>query len=77
MSGLIHVGGPERLSRFELMRRAARPWVSIPAWSDRTSRADVPLAEPRPADLSLDSTRLRSLFPDLERPPSEDAEIRS
>jgi dTDP-4-dehydrorhamnose reductase len=61
-SGLIHVGGPERLSRYEMGQRlAARLGLSseclIPARRD-----DAPGVEPRPRDLSLDSSRFRSLF---------------
>ncbi|MGO9918255.1 MAG: SDR family oxidoreductase [Isosphaeraceae bacterium] len=73
LSGLIHLGGPERLSRFELMRRAA---VSLGIASDRvltTSQHRQAMAEPRPADVSLDTTRLRDQFPNLTIPPIETA----
>jgi dTDP-4-dehydrorhamnose reductase len=61
-TGLIHVGGPERLSRFEMGRRlAARLGLSdehlVP-----TRREDLPGREPRPRDLSLDSSRYRAQF---------------
>ena len=69
--------GPSGSAEFELMRRAALTLGIDPRLVRSNQRADVPAAEPRPADLSLDSTRLRNLFPDLERRPSEDAEIRS
>jgi dTDP-4-dehydrorhamnose reductase len=72
-SGLIHLGGPERLSRFQLMRRAA---VALGIDPDRvlpTSLLRQPMAEPRPADVSLDTTRLRNQFPDLTIPPIETA----
>ena len=75
--GLFHVGGPERLSRLELMRRAAVALGIDPRLVRSNKRAEVTMAEPRPADLSLDSTRLRNLFPDLEQLRFEDAEIRS
>ncbi|MHB1557436.1 MAG: SDR family oxidoreductase [Isosphaeraceae bacterium] len=70
-TGIVHVGGRERLSRFNLMRRAA-----IASGIDTSlvlpgRQADVALVEPRPADVSLDTTRLAALFPDLERPPVE------
>jgi dTDP-4-dehydrorhamnose reductase len=71
--GVVHVGGPERLSRFDLMRRAAPALGIDPLLIKPNRRADVSLPEPRPADLSLDCTRLRSLFPDLVLPPIEDA----
>ena len=72
-SGLIHVGGPERLSRFELMQRAAPALGIDPLLVKANRRADVTFPEPRPADVSLDSSRLHSLFPDLTRPRIEEA----
>ena len=42
-TGLIHVGGPERLSRFELMRRAAAVLGVDPRLVRANRRADVPL----------------------------------
>ena len=65
--GLIHVGGLERLSRYELMQRIAAVVGINPRLVQSNVRADVPLPEPRPADVSLDSSRLRTLFPDLAR----------
>ena len=69
--GTIHLGGPERLSRFELMSRAAAALGIEPSLVRPNRRADVPFAEPRPADLSLDSSRFNRLFVDLERPQVE------
>src|SRR5262249_52267952 len=69
--GIAHVGGPERLSRFELMRRAALA-AGIDSHLVRAGRqADAALPEPRPADVSLDTTRLAGLLPDLARPSVE------
>jgi len=73
ISGVIHVGGPERLSRFELMRRAA---VALEIDANRilpSRRAEVTLSEPRPADVSLDTSRLRSVFADFACPRVEEA----
>lgn len=70
-AGLLHVAGPERLSRFELMRRAAVALGLDPGLVRANRREEVALAEPRPADVSLDSTRLAELFPDLKRPSVE------
>jgi dTDP-4-dehydrorhamnose reductase len=67
-TGLVHVGGRERLSRFDLMRRAVPALAIDPSLIRANRRADVLLTEPRPADTSLDTTRLASLLPDLERP---------
>jgi dTDP-4-dehydrorhamnose reductase len=63
-AGLMHVSGPQRLSRLELVQKAAEllglqgTWVPI-------SRKDVPAPEPRPEDLSLVGSRLEKLFPEL------------
>ena len=65
VTGIIHAGGPERVSRFELMQRAARVLGADPSLVRANRRADAPGAEPRPADVSLDTTLLRSLLPDL------------
>ena len=72
-TGLIHVGGNERLSRFELMRRAAVAQGIDPGLIHVSNRAGVPSDEPRPADVSLDTSRLAGLFPDFERPALEAA----
>jgi dTDP-4-dehydrorhamnose reductase len=72
-TGLIHLGGPERLSRFEMMRRVAVIGGIDPGLVRANRRADSPLPEPRPADVSLDSTRFAFLFPGLDRPVIETA----
>ncbi len=71
--GTIHLGGPERLSRFELMTRAAAALGIDPTLVRPNRRADVPLGEPRPADLSLDSSRFNRLFTDQQCPQVEHA----
>jgi dTDP-4-dehydrorhamnose reductase len=73
LAGMIHVGGPERMSRFDLMRRAATALGLNPDLVRPSRRADAVLAEPRPADVSLDTTRLASAFLDLHRPSVEEA----
>ncbi|QEH34090.1 dTDP-4-dehydrorhamnose reductase [Aquisphaera giovannonii] len=72
-SGIIHVGGAERVSRFELMSRAARALGLDPRLVRRGRRADVPTPEPRPRDLSLDTALLAETLPGLERPSIEDS----
>lgn len=75
-TGLVHVGGRERLSRFELARRVAVA-LGLDAGLVRANRqGDVPSAEPRPADVSLDTARLAALLPDLDRPTAERAAAR-
>ncbi|MGC8638437.1 MAG: SDR family oxidoreductase [Isosphaeraceae bacterium] len=71
--GIVHVGGRERLSRFQLMQRAARALGLDASLVRANRRADVVFTEPRPADLSLCTELLDSLLPNLERPSIEEA----
>jgi dTDP-4-dehydrorhamnose reductase len=71
--GIVHVGGRERLSRFEFMRRAAMAAGIDPELVRPNRQADARLPEPRPADVSLDTSRLAQLVPDVDRPSVEDA----
>ena len=64
----MHVGGRERLSRFELMRRAAIARGIDPDLICPARQADALLPEPRPADVSLDTSRLAAILPDFEPP---------
>lgn len=57
-SGLFHVGGGERLSRFELGQRVARA-LRLPHGSIAAARQAEAGGAPRPADCSLDSGRAR------------------
>jgi dTDP-4-dehydrorhamnose reductase len=72
-AGIVHVGGRERVSRFELMSRAAGALEIDKSLIRANRREAVTLVEPRPADVSLDTSRLQSLFPGLDRPTIEDA----
>jgi dTDP-4-dehydrorhamnose reductase len=56
--GLLHVAGPERLSRFELGQLVLAPG-SGPSPS---RQADLELGAPRPADVSLDASRAAGLL---------------
>jgi dTDP-4-dehydrorhamnose reductase len=71
--GLLHVAGIERVSRYELILRAAKALGIDPAPVRANLQGDVALAEPRPADVSLDTSRLAALFPVLRRPTIEEA----
>ena len=67
--GIMHLGGPERLSRFDFGQRlqaalealdlggSLRPCLRI----EPACQADVPMAAPRPRDVSLASSRARAL----------------
>jgi dTDP-4-dehydrorhamnose reductase len=62
-TGVLHIGGPERMSRLVMVERVARclglPGGTIVA----VNRSSAGFAEPRPRDCSLDSSRWRQLFP--------------
>jgi dTDP-4-dehydrorhamnose reductase len=66
--GLLHLGGPERLSRLEMGRRLADFLRCDPAAIVAATRNSVRSPEPRPRDVSLDTARWRELFPRLDRP---------
>jgi dTDP-4-dehydrorhamnose reductase len=72
-AGVLHVGGPERLSRLEMGQRLARSLGADPGVIVAARRADPPAAEPRPRDVSLDSSLWRRLFPALPWPGWEEA----
>lgn len=65
LTGVIHVAGRERLSRFEMVERFAGVLGIAEPNLVATSRLSIASSEPRPADLSLDGTRLVELFPSL------------
>jgi dTDP-4-dehydrorhamnose reductase len=64
--GILHLGGPERLSRLEMGHHLATLLGSDPAVFVPVTRASAPSPEPRPRDVSLDTTRWRGLpgFPE-------------
>jgi dTDP-4-dehydrorhamnose reductase len=68
LGGVIHVGGPERLSRWEMGLRLATHLGADPALVVAGRREQLAATEPRPRDTSLDSSRWRGLFPDVRRP---------
>jgi dTDP-4-dehydrorhamnose reductase len=57
--GLFHLGGPERLSRYELGLRLARALGLPESGLVAASQGDYAGADPRPPDVSLDSRRAR------------------
>jgi dTDP-4-dehydrorhamnose reductase len=71
--GTVHVGGPERLSRLEMGLRLAHALHDDPSVFVGVSRESIGSREPRPRDLSLDSTLWKQLFPQEPRPAFEDA----
>lgn len=73
LAGLVHVGGEERTSRFDLARRIAGALRLDQTLVKANRQADVAFAEPRPADVSLDTSLLATLLPGLRRPTIEEA----
>lgn len=72
-SGLLHVGGPERLSRLGMGLRLAA-FLGLDAGPIvATDRGAAPAAEPRPRDVSLDSSRWRAAFPEVPWPAGDEA----
>ena len=67
-TGTLHVGGPERLSRYEMGVRLAAALDADPSAIVAVTRAEAPAAEPRPRDTSLDSSRWQAAFPAIPWP---------
>lgn len=62
-NGLIHLGGPERMSRFQMGIRLARALGYDGANLVAVMRDSAGAAEERPRDTSVDSSYWRRLFP--------------
>jgi dTDP-4-dehydrorhamnose reductase len=52
----LHLGGTERISRYDFGKVLARVLAYPEALLEACQRADVPMAAPRPMDVSLDSS---------------------
>jgi dTDP-4-dehydrorhamnose reductase len=52
----LHLGGPERISRYDFGRLLAKVLNCSEALIQACRQADVPMAAPRSADVSLDSS---------------------
>jgi dTDP-4-dehydrorhamnose reductase len=66
--GLFHLGGPDRVSRFDLGRRVARAFSLPEDLLVPVSSAEYPPKAPRPLDVSLDSARAREVLSWRPRP---------
>ena len=71
--GMLHLGGPERISRYDMGRRLATCLGADSSLLVPTLRASAPFAEPRPRDTSLNSSQWRELFPRQPWPDFESA----
>ena len=60
---IVHVAGPQRLSRYDLVARIVELLDIRRAKLERISRLSIDAPEPRPADLSLDGSRFCAMFP--------------
>ena len=57
--GRYHLGGPERVSRYEIGLRTAAAFGLAPTGIEAVTEATFSLGAPRPTDVSLDSSRAR------------------
>ncbi len=73
LAGIVHLGGAQRVSRLELLTRIAQSIGLDHTLVLPGHLADAPSPEPRPADVSLKTDRLVTLFPDFSRPTIEAA----
>ncbi len=60
-SGLLHLGGPERINRYQFGLLLAEIFDLNPACITPCHRADVPMPAPRPADLTTSNERAVAL----------------
>jgi dTDP-4-dehydrorhamnose reductase len=73
VTGIIHVGGTERLSRYEMGCRLADHLGVDDSVLQPVPRAQADAPEPRPRDVSLDSSSWRRFFPNDSWPGYEAA----
>ncbi len=60
-SGIIHLAGPDRLSRYNFGKEVVKAFKLDETLLDSCSQKDVKMAAPRPADVSLDISKALSL----------------
>lgn len=73
LRGVMHVGGPESLSRYAMGQRVARA-IGAPAHLlEMASRTELASPEPRPRDTSLDSPRHIARFGEPPGRPFDEA----
>ncbi|WP_169972839.1 SDR family oxidoreductase [Tautonia rosea] len=70
-SGVFHLGGIERLTRFEMIGRLALHEGLPVDLIGQNRQDDVPASEPRPRDLSLDSSKIETALRGFKRPTLE------
>lgn len=67
-TGILHIGGTERISRLEMGRQIAAAAGLDVELIEPVSRLSIDFAEPRPADTSLNCKKLANVLPNLPRP---------
>jgi len=72
LRGTFHLGGPTRLTRYELGERLAKTTGADGSCFQRASRLSIDSPQPRPRDLSLDAAKLLAALPDLHWPPLDE-----
>lgn len=68
VSGVLHLGGPEKLSRYEMGCMLAKMLGVKQELVQSIERSDMKSPEPRPSDVSFNSTRWRQLMPESSWP---------
>jgi len=61
--GIVHIGGTQRVSRFELISRSAKALGLDLGLVRRALAAETSMPEPRPQDVSLSTDKLQKLLP--------------
>lgn len=62
VTGILHAGGPQRLSRLQMGELTAKALGIADARLRAVSQCEIESPEPRPTDVTLDSSRFTSLF---------------
>lgn len=65
INGVVHLGGPERISRYELLLRSARRLGLNDSLIQPALASETPMPEPRPRDVSLLTQKMRSVLPEI------------
>ena len=73
VTGILHLGGPDRLSRLEMGQRLCRLLGKDERLCQAACRDDVTTGEPRPRDTSLDCGLWDRLLDGFERPGYDDS----
>lgn len=57
MSGIVHLGGKERVSRYEFGLKLVNQLGKPRSFLKKNLREEIPMPAPRPRDVSLDSSK--------------------